>query len=247
MASSQIIYQNTRNALTEGQIANWRNYTYTNLGVNKKFSLSELQTFMDIECLNIEEDIMDQLKEQLILGEISHEDLYFVLIDSCVMCTQDIQSILSKITENISNNAKIVLIDSHIGKTENNYKLLNPKKYSNIDMYILENNLAYIKGQEIDGDVIMTDDILYTAVLKTNFYLENKILTVVEDELMNNNQWKKGSRNEANDNAQILLMEHLLEMIPDSNGIIVSNDKLLIQKVDELSNNSDINLMYFNP
>ena len=163
------------------------------------------------------------------------------------MCTQDIQSILSKITENISNNAKIVLIDSHIGKTENNYKLLNPKKYSNIDMYILENNLAYIKGQEIDGDVIMTDDILYTAVLKTNFYLENKILTVVEDELMNNNQWKKGSRNEANDNAQILLMEHLLEMIPDSNGIIVSNDKLLIQKVDELSNNSDINLMYFNP
>ena len=64
---------------------------------------------------------------------------------------------------------------------------------------------------------------------------------------MNNNQWKKGSRNEANDNAQILLMEHLLEMIPDSNGIIVSNDKLLIQKVDELSNNSDINLMYFNP
>jgi maltoporin len=247
MASSQIIYQNARNALTEGQIANWRNYTYTNLGVNEKFSLSELQTFMDIECLNIEEEIIDQLKEQLILGEVSHEDLYFVLIDSCVMCTQDIQSILSKITKNISNNAKIVLIDSHIGKTENNYKLLNPEKYSNIDMYILENNLAYIKGQEIDGDVIMTDDILYTAVLKTNFYLENKILTVVEDELMDNNQWERGSRNEANDNAQILLMEHLLEMIPDSNGIIVSNDKLLIQKVDELSNNSDINLMYFNP
>lgn len=247
MASSQIIFQNARNDLTEGQIANWREHTYQNLGVNKKFTLYELQTFMDIECLNIEEEIMDQLKEQLILGEISHEELYFVLIDSCVMCTQDIQSILYNITENISNNAKIILIDSHIGKTENNYKLINSEKYSNIDMYVLENNLAYIKGQEIDGDIIMTDDFLYTAVLKTNFYLENKILTKVEDELMDNNKWKKGSRNEANDNAQILLIEYLLEIIPGSNGIIVSKDKLLIQKVDELSNNSEINIMYYNP
>jgi hypothetical protein len=251
MASSQIIYNHSRPSLTAGQIANWRQQTYTNLGYNTKYTKEELESLMDLDCNtmqpeNIQEEILDQLKEELIMGEISHENLHFVLIDSCVMCTQDIQELLSQIRDDIQNSDKIILIDTHIGMTENDYKLINSEKYSNIDFQQLQKNIAFLKGHELDGDLIMRDD-LCSMVLKTNFYLENQILTSVEDEMMENNQWEKGSRNEANDNAQLLLMEQILEMIPGSNGIIISNDKLLIQKIEYLAENSELNLFAFNP
>lgn len=251
MASSQIIYHHSRPSLTEGQIANWRQKTYKNIELNTKYSKNDLTSLMDLDCNNmqpetIQAEILDQLKEELILGDFSHENLHFVLIDSCVMCTQDIKELLSVIRDNIQNSDKIILIDTHIGMTENNYKLVNSEKYSNINFKKLQKNLAFLKGYELDGDIIMRDN-LCSMVLKTNFYLENQILTSVEDEMLENNQWERGSRNEANDNAQILLMEQILEMIPSSNGIIVTHDKLLIQKIEYLAEDSELNLITFNP
>jgi hypothetical protein len=238
MATSQIIYKNDRYQISEGKIAAWRRHTYENLNLKETFSKSALLKFPDIfpadlEIPDIQNAILAQLREDLILGDISHESVVFIIFDSSVMCKFDIKKMLSKARRNVNiTNAKFVIIDTHIGQAENGYKMINKQKYPCVNFDVLERNLN-ILGQSEYLDI---------NVIKTDLLLDNHVLIKLEDAFLANSKWAAGQRNEINDDAQLEILCRLINHIPRSHGIMMSNDKKLLQKAKFKNKASGINI-----
>jgi hypothetical protein len=255
VANSRIIYNDIRSELTSGQIANWRFQTFNSQLNSEKYTLDDLKTMMDLDddgMYNnyIPENINNIIFDKLSRGEIEQGDIWFVMIDSCVMCTQNLEQIIKDIREKLTNSAYIVLIKNNINNIENKFKLdnKNDSRYSNIDFYILKQNIAFIDGLYMDGDSYMDDGSLHDIVITTNIYHENQLLTYAENSILDdtNGYWIPTFRNEANDDAQLLLMKDYMSYICDSNGLIITHDKLLIEKIkNEQINNEFLN--YYNP
>jgi hypothetical protein len=234
VANSRIIYNEVRNQLTSGQIANWRISTYeSDLTQNQKFTLNDLKSLMDLDNDYMPEMIIKNIFDKLSRGEIDQDNLWFIMIDSCIMCTQSIETIIKNIRNQLSNNAYIVLIKNNISTIENNFKIANQNnnKYNNIDFTLLKQNIAYLEGKYLDGDSYMHDESSYDDVITTNIYHENEILTKIENKILksNNNRWNPLFRNESNDDAQLLLLEDYMSYVQDSNGIFITKDKLYIE------------------
>jgi hypothetical protein len=247
MATSQVIYHKGRNLMNEGQIAAWRKWTYDNLDIQENFKISDLKHFPDISppdrnILHIQDAILAQLQEDIILGEISHEDIVFVIIDSSVMCKFRIEDMLLAAHDKMRiENAKFVIVDTHIGKAENNYKMINKDKYPCVKFEILEENLDALATMsfKVNHDENIGMD---KSIIKTDFFLDNHILTELEDSWLNKKKWVSGCRNEINDDAQLQILCQLVGHLPDSHGLMISNDKRLIQKTKKKSRNSRLNI-----
>lgn len=244
MATSQVIYNKGRSLMNEGQIAAWRKWTYENLDSQEKFKIKELLNFLDIfpkdtTILQIQDVILQQLKEDIIMGNISHEDIVFVMFDSSVMCSFKIEDMLTAAKKkNNLNDVKLVIIDTHIGQAENGYKILHKERYPCVNFNILEDNLNILHSEEYTTG---NHDIKY-SIIKTDFFLDNHVLTELEDSLLLKNKWMSGFRNEVNDDAQLQIICKFINCIPGSHGLIISNDKKLLQKAEKKSFYSDINL-----
>lgn len=241
MASCQIVFNKARSLMSEGQIANWRKWTYDNLKAKEKFSLKDLNALEDIypsgtTPLQMQEAMLSQIQEDIILGTISHEDIVFIICDSSVMCSHTIDNMLASAKDFIKNdNSKFIIIDTHIGHAENTYKMINMDKYTCVDFTILKDNLDIMSCKK-------ENSFNNTVVIKTNFFIDNHILTYLEDNLLNKKKWIKGCRNEMNDDAQLQILAQLVEYFPHSNGIMFSNDRALANKTDKKGIDSDINL-----
>lgn len=252
-ANSRIIYDSMRNNLTSGQIANWRMSTYTDLNSNKKYTIEELKTFMDLDNDGlydnyVPEFIIKNVIDKLMRGELEQDKIWFLMIDSCTMCTKIVEPILKYIRKELGSDAYIILINNNINKIENQYKLINKNndKYTNINFNILNENLAYLNGKYLDGDVYMNDGTTYDVILESNIYHENQLLTNAEDDIMDesNGYWIGSYRNEANDDAQILLLNDYMSYIQDSNGLMITIDNGLIEKINNKKNSC---LYYYRP
>ncbi len=252
MASSQIIYSTIRNELSLGQIATWRLLNFENLSENNKYNIEYLKSLMDIQPNEINEteyfeQLINQIKETIILGEYNHEDIIFITIDSSVMCKYKIYNILEEINEKMNiEDSLIIIISTNIGMVENKYKLIHPKKYSNIDFDILKENIEsletkIINNKDNDGDIIMNSKLDNIICFQTDFFLDNLILNEYEKEYLNNEEWKNGARNEINDNAQLDILYNITSKIPEAKGIMISNDNGLLLKT------LDCGLMIYNP
>lgn len=252
MASSQIIYSSIRNELSLGQIATWRLLNFENLHKNNKYNINDLKSLMDIEPVNFNENeyfehLLNKIKENMILGNYSHEDIIFVKIDSSVMCKYSIYSLLENINKEMNiEESLIVIISSNIGLIENKYKLCYPEKYTNINFKILKQNIECLENKMIiesdnDGDTVMDRKLQNIICLQTDFFLDNIILNTYETEYLNIEEWKNGARNEINDNAQLDILYQIKSKIPESIGIMISNDNGLLKK------SLDMDLMIYNP
>jgi len=255
VANSRIIYDNIRNDLTHGQIANWRISINSDLNSNMKFTANDLKSLMDLDNEGmydnyIPEMITKNIFDKLSRGEINQDNLWFIMIDSCIMCTQPIDEIIKYIRMQVSSDAYIVLIKNNINTIENNFKLHNKNnsRYNNIDFKLLKKNIAYLDGKYSDGDLYMYDQLFHNDVITTNIYHENKLLIDVENNIINkhNGKWISQFRNEANDDAQLLLLEEYMSYIYNSNGLLITNDKLLINKIQNKQKHNS-NLYYYNP
>lgn len=245
MATSQVIYKNGRFRMSEGQIASWRKWTYDNLDLKPIFKTKELLKFSDMFPKNttisqIQDGILKQLREDIVLGNISHEDIVFVMIDSSVMCSFKIEDMLKAAKDNnkLDDAIKFVIIDTHIGQAENGYKVLRKEQYPCVDFNILEDNLNILSF----GEYISENHGIKSTIIKTDFLLDNNVLTWLEDTMLIGAKWMPGCRNEINDDAQLQILCQLIERIPQSHGLLISNDKKLLRKAKEHELNSDINI-----
>jgi hypothetical protein len=241
VANSRVIYNDARDMLTSGQIANWRMTTYeTDLTVNKKFTFDELNSFMDLVDDGMNENyVPDMIKrdifDKLARGIIDQDKLWFVMIDSCVMCTESVEQIVKDLRIELAVESYIVLIKNNINTIENQYKLANEndQRYSNIDFSLLKMNIEFLDGKYLDGDSYMFDESFHDQVITTNLYHENQLLITAEDELLaaNNGKWHPIFRNEANDIAQLSLLEDYMSYVQDCNGLMITRDNGLISKI----------------
>lgn len=232
--------------MKEGQIASWRMWAFENLDSVNKFTKKELLSFMDIAPTDLspfqmQEAILEQLREDIILGGISHEDVVFVICDSSVMCKHKIEDMINAAKKRM-HDAVFVLIDTHVGRAENMYKLTREGSYKQVNFDKLRSNLNILSGDEQCKKVYMKKPKTQVAVIHTNFFTDNFILTVLEDEYLKNNKWKQGSRNEVNDDAQLQILSRIVEHMPGSSGLIISNDKGIVRKVSNYS--SERNIFY---
>lgn len=248
MASSQVIYGKGRSLMNEGQIASWRKWTYDNLDLQQFFKIEELLNFSDIfpkdtTVSQIQDAILEQLREDIVLGNISYEDIVFVMIDSSVMCSFKIEDMLKKAKDEYKlDGVKFIIIDTHIGQAENSYKMLRKKKYPCVDFNILEDNLNILSFGEYNSK---NHNIKFSTI-KTDFLLDNHVLTCLEDDLLMKTNWLSGFRNEINDDAQLQILCRFIDRIPNSHGLIISNDKKLLKKAEKKARYSDINLHTMN-
>lgn len=245
MATSQIIYNKGRSLMNEGQIASWRKWTYDNLDLKPTFKIKELVNFSDMFPKNttvsqIQDGILKQLREDIVLGNISHEDIVFVMIDSSVMCSFKIEDMLkaAKDKNKLDDAIKFVIIDTHIGQAENGYKVLRKEKYPCVDFNILEDNLNILSF----GEYTSENNDIKSTIIKTDFLLDNHVLTGLEDNLLLNSKWMPGLRNEINDDAQLQILCQLIDRIPQSHGLLISNDKKLLKNAEKKALNLDINI-----
>lgn len=245
MATSQVIYYKARSLMNEGQIAAWRKWTYDNLDYQHFFKIKELMNFSDIfpkdtTIPQIQDAILQQLKEDIVLGNISHEDIVFVMFDSSVMCSFKIEDMLNAAKENnnLDDTIKFVIIDTHIGQAENGYKVLKKEKYPCVDFNILEDNLNIMSF----GEYTTENHGIKHSIIKTDFILDNHVLTGLEDTLLLKSKWMPGFRNEINDDAQLDILCRFIDRIPGSHGLIISNDKKLFQKAKKKEFSSNINI-----
>lgn len=245
MATSQVIYNKGRSLMNEGQIASWRKWTYDNLDSQQFFKIKTLKNFSDMfpkdtTIPQIQDAILQQLKEDLILGNISHEDIVFVMFDSSVMCSFKIEDMLKAAKEKnkLDDAIKFVIIDTHIGKAENGYKILHKERYPCVDFNILEDNLNILSFGEYTTENLDNKH----SIIKTDFLLDNHVLTELEDAILMKRKWVSGFRNEINDDAQLQILCRLIDHIPHSHGLIISNDKKLLKKAQKKALHSDINI-----
>jgi hypothetical protein len=223
--------------MDESAIALWRKWTYDNLSSNRKFTKSELKSFVtprkkELTYLELQDILWQQLEESLVFGDISHEDLVFVICDSSVMCDFKVQNMLSRARNQMNlPNAEFILLDTHIGHAENTYKMEHAASYNCVNFKVLQSNLKYLRPCGEDTPEIHSKKASdHTVVMKTDFLMDNHVLTALEDEWLKTKKWVKGCRNEINDDAQLDILCKFVKRVPHSRGIIISNDRGLVKK-----------------
>lgn len=256
MATSQSITKNLLQNASFGQIYLWSQETFENIDNFQYMNEQEFtSTYMDFTSKSLENPetygknkIFEELNKSLIIGEYSHEQFLFVLFDASVLCNNDINDMLYNIknTKNFSNK-KIIIITTDTNNAENTFKIVNQHKeqYKNIDFTILEQNMDFII---IDSENINMVDALDETILKFPKEWEFEFIHKHLNEYYKyNNKMLHGVKNQMNDNIQVDILHSLLEIIPESSGILYTNDGGMMQTIDNIVQNDNSNMIIFSP
>ena len=94
--------------------------------------------------------IKRQMVQEIVLCERSHEDIIFVQVDSCVACNYPISGLLAQLCKS-SPNCIPVLMKTHTGLIENEYKIHRENRYSyaGVDIDLLASNIRYLSPCQI--------------------------------------------------------------------------------------------------
>jgi hypothetical protein len=230
VATSQFISPNTYIGLSEETICAWRKITYDNLDVEFTFNKKELLALPAVKIQSLD-DIKDSIYDRIFYykqsGQMVHKESIFVMIDSCILGKYTIPTIITKMkeTHNISKK-NIILVVSNINKIENNYKLIKKYKYPQINFKKLEFNLDILSGK-------VQLKMKNVVVINTDISFDNKILIQEEINYLHNyGKWTHNIRNEINDIAQLEILETIINMFPNINGWLITQDRRLLKKVN---------------
>ncbi len=205
-ASSQIIYPQFRESVTNGQAYLWRIQNLCD-NVQKKYTLEELTNMMDLDY--DKDNILDEkteleVKHNLISnGNIGN----IVMLDCSFMCNNDIAKILPE---------NILILRTNIGDKEINYKFENKERYPEIDFDLLGRNIDYLNR---------------FSNIKTNIEAEHHILQELETFHINERGWTRGDRNEINDRAQVEIL-YRIKSIFGCNVVLLTDDKEMVRKAE---------------
>jgi len=232
MANSSFIKPATYINLTESQIYEWRKSTYNDLNIRHNFTDSQMKLLKSYPLPSKEElltEISEQIKHEKIVGNLSKKKDNIIYIDSSTLCKIAIPTIIKSIFHKYPDrrNLNNIIVFSNISKVENLYKFI--KHYKDVNYNTLTFNMD-----------LLTKKIPFRMkniiILTTNLIFDNKCLIEHEIEYLHNfGDWRQTSiKNEINDNAQISIMNYVLMFFKQTDGIIVSHDKKMCEKIKKL-------------
>lgn len=222
-----LINENTFSHLTEGQVLTWRAQTYAYPSAFMKFTDRQMYEMIPIETLTlreIKESIKERMIQYTIQGIIKDRESVFVMVDSSTLGAKKLEDAIYQLSQKFGLcNKNIILIASHINKTENEYKMGNIRKYPGVDFRCMSENIALLNGQK----QFLMDNVF---VFQTDLVFDNKMLFEEEHQFLRwRRSWKFGDRNEINDNAQLRMLVTLNQMF-SKRCFLISRDNKLVDK-----------------
>lgn len=221
---------------------------YKQDNINETKSYSEKELIDKFKCntnqvlknpyIHCENKYLNDINTELILGNMSHENIIFVYFDSSILCKRKIKSMLEILNkhENKQKNKIIIMITCLTGIRENLYKLLNKEKYTKVNFDILTHNFKILKSKKSMHQTLYKTNIQALPELEFAFDYN-----AMYDLYFNDNQrWGQGHRNEINDMVQINILTHLLNFVPETKVCLFSDDINMIKKAYDTQSNFKI-------
>lgn len=218
-----IIYPNVFYKLSYEEIMIWRTFTYDNLSSQKTFKVRDLINYSNKKNFQINSKLNLLIEKNLNISELD-----IVAYDSSFICSNDID--ITKHIESLNENS--ILVDTYITMIECFYKKHNKNKFISVNMSNVNNYVDIINGKKIKNKKIK-------HVHKTTFHEANKFLYFCENSFykkLNNfynketNKFKKGIRNEINDDAILFILNNLKMSFGFKKIILYTLDKKMIDK-----------------
>ncbi len=232
MATLSFIRPENYPVLTESQVYEWRKLSFSNIGKTQRFTLNDLLSFKSMISPSKDELIeamSDSIKQAKILGKLKKQKNSFIYIDSSTLCKISIPTLIKKINKKhpMVKDTNMIFVYSQISRIENMYKF--SRNYPDVNYKCLQFNLDLLSGK-------LPLAFSNTIVITTNLLLDNKVLFEVEKDYLSriNNWYEQNVKNELNDNAQILMMQYIVQFFNGCNGYILSHDKKLCSKVENM-------------
>lgn len=222
-----MINESTFSGLKEGQVLTWRIKTYANPNAFMRFTDQEMKEMEEATTLT-QDEIRESIRERMIRyttqGILQDCESVFVMVDSSTLGARRLDEALCQLSKKFHLwNKNIILVVSHINKTENEYKMGNICKYPGVDFRCMRENINLLDGKQqfSMGNVF---------VFHTDLVFDNKMLFEEEHQFLRRcRSWRFGDRNEINDNAQLKMLVTLNRMF-SKRCFLISRDNKLVEK-----------------
>lgn len=166
----------------------------------------------------------------MLMGDTTHEQLVFVLVDSCAFHCKTIEQYLDELRGGYGDETRFVVVKSNTSFIENNYKIVHSENYDNINFTTLTKNLAML-GESGFGtnetDLTLFETLAIPVEFEFNLYhLE------LEKHFANNDRMVVADQRQMNDNVQIELVCAIATIVPGSQVVMITKDKLMQKLLD---------------
>jgi hypothetical protein len=162
----------------------------------------------------------------MVMGDMAHEELVFVLIDSNAFHCKTIEQYLNELRSEYYAGTKFVVVKSNTSFIENNHKIIHSDKYENIDFMTLTNNLATLG--ELAFSNVRSLPLFETLAIPAEFEFQ-LYHSELEQHFANNDRMNVADQRQMNDNVQIELMCAIADTVPGSRVVMITEDKLMIE------------------
>lgn len=196
------------------------------------------ETFMDITVASLDKtdrDIFDDstrsLATKLMIGELSYEELVFVMVDSCVACDTDINKIID-MTRKKFPGCYPVLVKTSVNMAENGYKLTNAWKYPGVNLELLRSTLGVFNNEgDVNEDMGHGEEVgMYAFPISEEFAIVDK---AIGNLLSTKGRWEEGDRQEINDNVQLEVLLAIHHRMFFCRIVMFTHDNKMKTKIED--------------
>lgn len=166
----------------------------------------------------------------MVMGECSHADLVFVLIDSNAFYCKTIEQYLDELRSDYGAVTRFVVVKSNTSFIENNHKIVHSDKYENINFMTLAKNLSTL------GELAFGVNVVYLPSFETLAIPAEFEFQLYHSELKqyfaSNDRMTVADQRQMNDNVQIELMCAIANTVPGARVLMITEDKLMMKLLD---------------
>jgi hypothetical protein len=166
----------------------------------------------------------------MVMGDMTHEELVFVLVDSCAFYRKTIEQYLDELRSEYKDGTRFVVVKSCTSFIENNYKIVRSENYKNVDFDILSRNLSTL-GQLAFGANKTSLPSFEMLAIPAEFEFQLYHLELVNHFEANYRVFGTDQR-QMNDNIQIELVCAIATTVSGSQVVMVTEDKLMQKLLD---------------
>lgn len=241
MASSVTISHEAFEVLTYGQRLSWFLRNLDNIHTPNAHGYTPAsiaaETFMDCSISDINKtdreifsDSTHNLVSKIVTGELNHEDVIFVMVDSCVACDTDINDVINATKDNFPG-CYPVLVKTSVNMAENAYKLANAWKYPEVNLKMLQHNLSFFSDNgDVNEDMGRGESIgAYAFPISSEFALVDD---AIGNLLSTKGRWEEGDRQEINDDVQVEVLLTLHKRMFFCRAVMFTHDKKMKKKIE---------------
>ncbi len=181
----------------------------------------------------------------MVMGGMKHEELVFVLVDSCAFCCKTIEQYLDELRSEYKDGTRFVVVKSNTSFIENNYKIVHSENYGNVNFKVLTKNLSTL-GQLAFGQnskslpsfetlaiPLEFEFMLYHSELVNHFKLANPF---------QNNPMSPKEQCQMNDNVQIELAYAISTTVLGARVLMITADKLMMTILNRKRNGQNLSI-----